>query len=94
MKEKSYIPIKVYKEKQYDTWYLDVSSLSLEELLHLREELLTTGSASVVDRIMHQKVVTSTFTSTYNTKYHKRNKKNKKILEKKRHKKGRYYDKH
>ena len=51
-----FVPIKVWKEQDYDLWQVDISDLSLSELIELRNDLLGCHDISVrvLDGILYQ----------------------------------------
>ena len=55
MKE-DFVPIKVWKEQDYDLWQVDISNLSLSELIELRNDLSGCHDISVrvLDGILYQ----------------------------------------
>ena len=55
MKE-HFVPIKVWKEQDYDLWQVDISDLSLSELIELRNDLSGCHDVSVrvLDGILYQ----------------------------------------
>lgn len=56
MKEEGFVPVMVEKRKNKEKWHIDVSKLSLSELLNLREELkIDEHSIRVIDGIINDK---------------------------------------
>ena len=56
MDKKLYIPI----ETKYESWYMDVSGLSLSELIELKNELRGSfDSVSVIDGIIKEEYISS-----------------------------------
>lgn len=56
MKNKGFVPVTVERKRNTEKWHIDVSSLSLSELLNLREELkIDEHSIRVLDGIINDK---------------------------------------
>ena len=80
----NFIPVEVINEN--DNWYMDVSNLSLSELIKLRDSLTGTVSFRVLDSIIYQK--SDVTFETYNRFNRRENKRNKEIyLKQKKYKK-------
>lgn len=58
---KDFVPVEVTYKKNKENWYLDVSKLSLGDLLNLRKELLGTNEDSirVIDGIIYDDKITT-----------------------------------
>ena len=58
---KDFIPVEVTSNNNNEKWYLDVSKLSLGELLNLRKELVGTSEDSirVIDGIIYDDKITT-----------------------------------
>ena len=79
MEKKLYVPI----ETKYESWYMDVSDLSLSELIELKNELRGSfDSISVIDGIIKEEYISSLWTDKLayrDRKEYKRQRINKKI---------------
>ncbi len=55
---KDFIPVEAKINGKYYIWYLDVSSLSLNELINLRNELIGSRADSIItlDAIIHDTI--------------------------------------
>ena len=55
---KDFIPVEAKINNKYYVWYLDVSSLSLNELVNLKNELIGSRADSIVilDAIIHDMI--------------------------------------
>ena len=58
---KDFVPVEVISKKNKEIWYLDVSKLSLSDLLSLRKELVGTkeDGIRVIDGIIYGEKITS-----------------------------------
>lgn len=58
---KDFVPVEVTHKKEKEKWYLDVSKLSLSDLLNLRKELVGTNEDSirVIDGIIYDDKITT-----------------------------------
>lgn len=56
----NYIPVVVEREEKNEKWYLDITSLGLEELITLKNEL-SGISVQCLDAVIYDRTCSSTF---------------------------------
>lgn len=60
--EKRLIPVEVYERgNKKQIWYVDLSNLSLSQLIELRKELLGTISSRYIDRVINDVIRGETY---------------------------------
>jgi len=80
-----YVPVDVVSKRKNKTWYVDVSNLSLGELIELKKELLGTSSYGIryIDKLIYEELHKYTAYDDSDNTYCKEVKRDKKVQKRK-----------
>lgn len=81
---KEFIPIEVKRKRKDETWFLDISNLSLSELIKLKNELIGISEISIpqIDKIIYDEIGEKSNNIKVSYREYKKEEKNRKYVKK------------